>query len=182
MNNIPEHIHALPRVNPNVILPDAVPTWDSENKILYIGDGKTEGGIPFKANSDDGKKQLVNQLDGDNQIYIRTDVIPVTIKTHLNTFYSIRGEDLSLSYDETKIIIDITNALAVNDLSEFQDGWVWTVYFAKGEFGEKGEQGIKGEDGYTPVRGKDFWTQEDIENIHEYIDEYIDDKFLNERW
>lgn len=32
---------------------------------------------------------------------------------------------------------------------------------------------IKGSDGYTPERGVDYWTQEDIEEIYLYIDENI---------
>lgn len=54
----------------------------------------------------------------------------------------------------------------------------------KGETGEKGEQGIQGEngaDGYTPVKGTDYFTLEEIENIKaeiqislkSYIDEQI---------
>ena len=54
----------------------------------------------------------------------------------------------------------------------------------KGETGEKGEQGIQGEngaDGYTPVKGTDYFTPEEIENItsslettlKQYIDEQI---------
>ena len=52
MSNIPEHIHAFPRVNPDVVLPEAVGAWDSDNKILYVGDGKTKGGVPFNSSSD----------------------------------------------------------------------------------------------------------------------------------
>lgn len=35
-----------------------------------------------------------------------------------------------------------------------------------------------GEDGYTPVKGIDYWTEEDIAEIHAYIDEAI----LNGKW
>lgn len=49
----------------------------------------------------------------------------------------------------------------------------------KGEQGEKGETGAKGDtgvqgpagtDGKTPVRGTDYWTEEDIATINAYID------------
>ena len=49
----------------------------------------------------------------------------------------------------------------------------------KGEQGEKGETGAKGDtgvqgpagtDGKTPVRGTDYWTEEDIATINTYID------------
>ena len=180
MDNIPEHIHAFPRVNHNVVLPVAVAAWDDENGVLYIGDGETKGGVPFKSSFDEERRKIVTRLDGENQIHITSDVIPVVIKTHLNTFYSIRGEDLSLSSDETKIIIDITNVLAVNNIESFQKEW--TVYFAKGEFGEKGEQGIPGKDGKTPVKGVDFLTETDMENIYKDIKSYVDEKFSNGEW
>ena len=43
----------------------------------------------------------------------------------------------------------------------------------KGEKGEQGIQGVPGADGYTPVRGVDYWTQADITQIQSYIDEQI---------
>lgn len=61
----------------------------------------------------------------------------------------------------------------------------------KGEKGDRGEKGIQGEqgpkgdtgapgadgqdgaDGYTPVRGKDYWTEEDKAEIKTYVDEAI---------
>ena len=32
---------------------------------------------------------------------------------------------------------------------------------------------IKGKDGYTPVKGTDYWTAEDIAEIQSYIDNQI---------
>ena len=32
---------------------------------------------------------------------------------------------------------------------------------------------LKGEDGYTPVKGTDYWTAEDIAEIQSYIDNQI---------
>lgn len=43
----------------------------------------------------------------------------------------------------------------------------------KGEKGEQGIQGVPGADGYTPVRGVDYWTTADIQQIHGYIDGQI---------
>ena len=37
----------------------------------------------------------------------------------------------------------------------------------------KGVQGERGEDGYTPVRGIDYWTAEDIATIQQYIDNQL---------
>ena len=60
-----------------------------------------------------------------NKITVSSNFIPVTIKTNSGKFYSIRGEDLMLSGN--KFIIDISNALAINDLSEFTG--MWYIYF-----------------------------------------------------
>ena len=46
----------------------------------------------------------------------------------------------------------------------------------KGDKGDKGEQGLQGEkgnDGYTPQKGVDYWTVEDIAEIQSYIDTQI---------
>jgi hypothetical protein len=64
------------------------------------------------------------------------------------------------------------------------DGTILTVTSAsgssssnlKGEVGPQGPQGIQGnqgEDGYTPVRGVDYWTDEDKMEIKNYVDNAI---------
>ena len=183
MAEVPEHIHAFPRVNKDLTLPLAVAAWDDEEKVLYIGDGISKGGIPFRSLFDEGRRLKVTELDDYNQIFVTNDVVPVMIKTHLNTFYSIRGEDLSLSEDGTKIIIDISNALAVNNLYKFPTNLTednaWVVYFAKGEYGEKGDKGEKGD---TPIRGEDFWTQDDVQSMLDKLKIYVDEKFSNGEW
>jgi len=42
-----------------------------------------------------------------------------------------------------------------------------------GPQGEQGIQGEQGEPGYTPVRGTDYWTDEDIATIKGYVDDAI---------
>ena len=42
---------------------------------------------------------------------------------------------------------------------------------SKGSTGKTGATGAAGEDGYTPVRGTDYWTADDIAAIQSYIDE-----------
>lgn len=39
--------------------------------------------------------------------------------------------------------------------------------------GENGKDGLDGQDGYTPIRGTDYWTQEDIATIQKYIDDQL---------
>ena len=40
-----------------------------------------------------------------------------------------------------------------------------------GATGARGATGAAGEDGYTPVRGTDYWTADDIATIQSYVDE-----------
>lgn len=42
------------------------------------------------------------------------------------------------------------------------------------EMEQIGTNGIDGQDGYTPVRGTDYWTSSDIATIESYCDDYID--------
>lgn len=42
-----------------------------------------------------------------------------------------------------------------------------------GEKGEQGEPGADGRDGYTPIRGANYWTDEDKAEIKAYVDEAI---------
>ena len=44
--------------------------------------------------------------------------------------------------------------------------------------GFQGPAGKDGKDGYTPVRGTDYWTEDDIAEIKAYVDEAI----LNGAW
>lgn len=37
-----------------------------------------------------------------------------------------------------------------------------------------GQNGTNGQDGYTPVRGTDYWTSQDITSIEQYCANYID--------
>lgn len=47
---------------------------------------------------------------------------------------------------------------------------------ASGSFnGKDGKNGKDGEDGYTPVRGVDYWTEEDKDEIESYIDSALSD-------
>ena len=41
----------------------------------------------------------------------------------------------------------------------------------QGPKGDKGADGNPGNDGYTPVKGIDYWTEEDIQDIKKYLGE-----------
>lgn len=43
----------------------------------------------------------------------------------------------------------------------------------QGPQGETGATGATGADGYTPVRGTDYWTAADIAEIKAYVDDAI---------
>lgn len=45
----------------------------------------------------------------------------------------------------------------------------------QGEPGKDGINGTNGQDGYTPVKGTDYWTEEDITSIKDYCTSYIDE-------
>ena len=51
------------------------------------------------------------------------------------------------------------------------DGTSSTFTVKNGSKGSTGATGAAGEDGYTPVRGTDYWTGEDIAAIQNYINE-----------
>ena len=43
----------------------------------------------------------------------------------------------------------------------------------KGDKGDPGANGANGKDGYTPLRGTDYWTEADIAEIKSYVDNAI---------
>ena len=67
----------------------------------------------------------------------------------------------------------------MSDGTEFISGKIPTVKGDKGEpfkysdFTQEQLEALKGEDGYTPVRGTDYWTADDIAEIQSYIDNQI---------
>lgn len=52
----------------------------------------------------------------------------------------------------------------------------------QGPKGDTGEQGPAGNNGRTPERGIDYWTADDIDYMHEYIDETINNTLINGAW
>ena len=43
----------------------------------------------------------------------------------------------------------------------------------QGIAGENGKDGLDGQDGYTPIRGTDYWTEQDIATIQSYINNQL---------
>ena len=52
----------------------------------------------------------------------------------------------------------------------------------KGTDGAKGDKGDKGDAGYSPVRGIDYWTEADKEEMKTYIRSYIEEIILGGEW
>lgn len=48
----------------------------------------------------------------------------------------------------------------------------------KGDQGNPGVNGTNGKDGYSPIRGTDYWTSSDIDSIQTYCKNYIDNEIL----
>ena len=51
--------------------------------------------------------------------------------------------------------------------------WLLSLKGEKGDPGAIGAKGEKGDPGAKPVKGVDYWTQADIQEIHTYIDQKI---------
>lgn len=49
----------------------------------------------------------------------------------------------------------------------------------QGEQGIQGIQGENGKDGYTPVRGTDYWTEEDIATIEQFVNDTMEQEMGN---
>ena len=71
--------------------------------------------------------EIVRESIG-NKIFVSSKAIPVMIQTANGKYYNIRGKEISLNDDKSKFIIDISNALIVNNSASFSGEWI--VYFA----------------------------------------------------
>lgn len=72
---------------------------------------------------------------------------------------------------------DGQDGISVTGVSDKGNG-VFTLLFSDGSESDpiqciKGEKGDPGNPGYTPVKGTDYWTSEDISEIQSYIDTQI---------
>ena len=118
------------------------------------------------------KEELTNAINSiDLSAYAKKTDIPsldglATTEYVDNAVSNIPTTDLTgyatKEYESTAI-----NSIPVTDLSN---------YYTKNEVYTKAETDAliptvtNGKDGYTPVRGTDYWTQEDIDTIKAYID------------
>ena len=81
----------------------------------------------------------------------------------------------------TDIDVNANNQIVftMSDGTEIISGKIPTVKGDKGDpfkysdFTQEQLEALKGADGYTPVKGTDYWTAEDIAEIQSYIDNQI---------
>lgn len=61
---VPEHIHALPRkTDPTIVYPEGVLVFDVAERTIYVGDGKTAGGLPIP--SSDAILSVIEKLEAE---------------------------------------------------------------------------------------------------------------------
>lgn len=107
-------------------------------------------------------------IEGGNRVTFSYTLDDGTVKTSsMNVMDGKDGVSVTGASDKG----DGTFTLLLSDGSETS-----AVQTIKGEKGDKGNTGGKGDpgaDGYTPVKGTDYWTSEDISEIQSYIDTQI---------
>lgn len=74
--------------------------------------------------------------------------------------------------DENNIIESTDEVLALTNLINEVETKLASGEFV-GEKGDKGDKGDMGEAGYTPIKGTDYWAEEDVAEIKSYVDEAI---------
>ena len=118
------------------------------------------------------KEELTNAINSiDLSAYAKKTDIPsldglATTEYVDNAVSNIPTTDLT-GYATKEYVSTAINSIPATDLSN---------YYTKNEVYTKAETDAliptvtNGKDGYTPVRGTDYWTQEDINTIKAYID------------
>lgn len=112
-----------------------------------------------------------------NQVALGLSNVTVNNKDGVVTFVLNDGSSASYTFPKPENGISVT---AVNDKGNgkftlsFSNGTESEIIqTVKGAKGDKGNPGEKGNPGYTPVKGTDYWTSEDISEIQSYIDTQI---------
>ena len=115
-----------------------------------------------------------------NMVALGLSNVTVNDATGVVTFELNDGSSASYTFPKPKDGVSVTGvsdkgdgtfSILLSDGSETS-----AVQTIKGEKGDKGNPGDKGEpgaDGYTPVKGTDYWTTDDKAEIQSYIDTQI---------
>lgn len=118
-----------------------------------------------------------------NMVALGLSNVTVNDETGVVTFELNDGSSASYTFPKPKDGVSVTSVsdkgngvftLLLSDGSETEE--IHTLQGVKGDKGNPGQKGEKGEPGnpgYTPVKGTDYWTTEDISEIQSYIDAQI---------
>ncbi|MGN0661109.1 MAG: hypothetical protein ACI4JX_05245 [Oscillospiraceae bacterium] len=147
---------------------------------------------PYSVSIDSGRYEVGASLLNAGEITLQwramrdVNLVAKSAKWKMRVGESISGDPVPIpTYEQSETILqmlfsNVNSVIARADAGEFNG--------EKGEKGDQGERGLqgptgpvggkgpkgdKGEDGYTPVRGVDYWTDEDIAYINDYIDGLI---------
>lgn len=115
-----------------------------------------------------------------NMVALGLSNVTINDKTGVVTFILNDGSSASYTFPKPK---DGVSVIGVSDKGDgiftllLSDGSetsaVQTIKGDKGDKGNHGDKGDPGADGYTPVKGTDYWTADDISEIQSYIDTQI---------
>lgn len=139
----------------------------SDGQLIFVRD-KRRIALDF-----DGKRTFYNLIEELATEGARTSMLaPVT-----GCYYFVVETGVLWTYQGgwVRITTDVEEALAQAKESGEFDGPAGPAG-PKGDTGETGAQGPKGDagdNGYTPVRGTDYWTDADKAEIKSYVDEAI---------
>lgn len=115
-----------------------------------------------------------------NMVALGLSNVTVNDATGVVTFELNDGSSASYTFPKPKDGISVTGVsdkgdgtftLLLSDGSETSA--VQTIKGNKGDKGNPGEKGEPGANGYTPVKGTDYWTADDKAEIQSYIDTQI---------
>lgn len=109
----------------------------------------------------------ITPIEGGNKVTFSYTLDNGTVKT--STMDVMDGKD-GVSVSNIDVNANNQIVFTMSDGTEYISGIIPTV---KGDKGDKGNPGEKGNPGYTPVKGTDYWTSEDISEIQSYIDTQI---------
>ena len=106
-----------------------------------------------------------------NMVALGLSNVSVNDETGVVTFELNDGSSASYTFPKPA---DGKDGISVTGINDKGNG-VFTLSFSDGTESEAIQtiKGEKGDPGYTPVKGTDYWTSEDISEIHSYIDTQI---------
>lgn len=155
------------------------------NDILYFCDLDMTNNFTYMSGE---IKLWITVTNSEKEMYAKSDIVVYKVKPHYDVEEYIPKQNFTAfqqwqveiggEFEKIKEIkddviqyADITAHPAI--IGENGNWFTWDAEKDKyTDSGKKGE-GKDGEDGYTPVRGTDYWTEADKAEIKSYVDEAI---------